>query len=158
MENREITWLTLPFNKLDCKSLYQILRLRSEVFVVEQACVYQDVDGKDVKALHVLGYAGEELVAYCRLFRAGDYFDEPAIGRVVVSAAHRRFGYGHQLMDKAIEKLFHWAGESEIVISAQLYLKRFYEAHDFEQISDIYPEDGIPHIRMRREINKERIL
>ena len=131
--------------------LYQILQLRSEVFVVEQNCVYQDIDGKDHKAIHLLGETGGKIVAYARLFGKGDYFDETSIGRVVVSAASRDKKYGHDLMRAAIDAIFEIFGETGIAISAQLYLKKFYESHGFEAQGEPYLEDDIPHIRMKRK-------
>ncbi|HKL90636.1 MAG TPA: GNAT family N-acetyltransferase, partial [Allomuricauda sp.] len=90
------------FNELTTEELYQILRLRSEVFVVEQDCVYQDVDNKDQKALHVLGIKNNEVVAYTRVFEPGDYFDNVSIGRVVVSQDQRKYGLGKQIMQSSL--------------------------------------------------------
>ena len=139
------------FNELSLQELYKAMQLRSEVFVVEQNCVYQDVDGKDEKALHVLGIFNNELVAYCRLFNAGDYFDNPSIGRVVISPKYRDRKWGHDLMLAAIAAIQEHYNTSTITISAQLYLKKFYEGHGFVQDGDQYLEDDIPHIRMHRE-------
>lgn len=147
---KEINWVTKSFYELTLDELYSILYLRCKVFEVEQNSPYLDTDYKDQKALHIMGYLGEKLIVYCRIFQSGDYFDEAAIGRVVSDAEYRRFGYGHQLMDKAIAVLNEAWNETTIVISAQLYLKEFYEKHGFVQISDTYLEDGIPHIRMKR--------
>lgn len=136
------------FDDLRLQELYELLRLRSEVFVVEQNCVYQDIDGKDQKALHVLGYEDQELVAYTRIFPPGTYFKEAAIGRVVVKDSSRKNKFGHEILKasiKAIEK--HFSSRS-IKLSAQTYLTKFYESHGFEQIGDGYLEDGIPHIAM----------
>lgn len=116
--------------------------------MVEQNCVYQDIDGKDSKAVHVLGDLEGEIVAYARLFGRGDYFDEASIGRVVVSPAHRDKKYGHDLMREAVKAIKAQFGETEIAISAQLYLKKFYEGHGFTVAGQTYLEDGIPHIRM----------
>lgn len=148
---KEIVWNVKLFNELTIDELYNILYLRCKVFEVEQNCPYLDADYKDQKAMHVMGYVDDKLIAYCRLFRPGDYFDEASIGRVVAEKEYRRYGYGHQLMDKAIELLAQVWNENRIVISAQHYLKKFYETHGFLAISDIYLEDNIPHIRMRRE-------
>jgi len=93
-----IQWKIKRFEALSLQELYSALELRSEVFVVEQNCVYQDIDNKDQKAFHVLGYLHNELVAYARLFRAGDYFEQASIGRVVVSPKHRNKAFGHDLM------------------------------------------------------------
>lgn len=139
------------FNEFSVLELYQVLQLRSKVFVVEQNCVYQDIDGKDAKAIHVLGYADGTIAVYCRLFAPGDYFDEASIGRVVISEAYRNRKWGHSLMHTAIQAIAQNYGTAVITISAQLYLKRFYESHGFVQSRDEYLEDGIPHIRMERK-------
>lgn len=144
----EITVKT--FEELKLHELYELLQLRAEVFVVEQDCVYQDIDGKDEKALHVLGYEEENLVAYTRIFPPGIYFKEAAIGRVVVKNSSRKNKFGHEIMRasiKAIEETFH---TKSIKLSAQTYLTKFYESHGFEQIGEGYLEDGIPHIAMIR--------
>lgn len=138
------------FNELSLDELYKCMQLRSIVFVVEQNCVYLDIDGKDEKALHVLGYKNDTLVAYARLFDKGYYFDETSIGRVVVHPDYRRINAGHALMQAAIEGVYNGYGVQAITISAQLYLQKFYEYHGFEVISDTYLEDAIPHIRMRK--------
>lgn len=140
-----------PFNELSVPQLYQILQLRSEVFVVEQNCVYQDIDGKDPKALHVLGIFEDEIVAYSRLFAPGNYFDNASIGRVVISDKFRDRKWGHSLIQAAISAIAENYNTSAITISAQLYLKKFYETHGFVQDGEGYLEDDIPHIRMHRE-------
>lgn len=145
-----IKWYVDKFEQLDVSKLYNILYLRADVFVVEQNCPYLDPDNKDQKALHLQGYLGDELVAYCRLFKAGDYFEEASIGRVVVATRYRKFNFGHLLMEKAIELQSSLLNETQITISAQLYLKRFYESHGFMQTSETYLEDDIPHIQMKR--------
>ena len=139
-----------PFEALSTNELYETLRLRSEVFIVEQNCVYQDIDGKDHKALHLLGTFDTKIVAYARIFKRGDYFDNPSIGRVVIDKDFRDRKWGHDLMQEAIAGIGNHFGESPITISAQLYLKKFYESHGFLQIGETYLEDGIPHIEMLR--------
>ena len=136
------------FSELTVSELYQILQLRSEVFVVEQDCVYQDIDFKDQKALHVLGYKNNTIIAYTRIFKPSDYFENASIGRVVVKQIERKYGYGHELMKVSIEAIKDSFHQEKITISAQLYLKKFYETHGFIQIGETYLEDGIPHIRM----------
>jgi len=138
------------FKELSTTNLYQILQLRSEVFVVEQNCVYQDIDGKDVKALHVLGIYEGEIVAYSRIFAPGYYFDNASIGRVVISDKYRDRKWGHSLIQTAIAAISENYNTSNITISAQLYLKKFYETHGFVQDGEGYLEDDIPHIRMHR--------
>lgn len=139
-----------PFEALSLYELYSVLQLRAEVFVVEQNCVYQDIDGKDMKALHVIGEFEGTTVAYCRLFKSGDYFDQASIGRVIVKENFRDKKWGHDLIKEAVSVVQRHFGESQITISAQLYLKKFYESHGFKQTSDEYLEDGIPHIEMKK--------
>lgn len=143
-----LTILTKSFAELSTKELYDILQLRAEVFVVEQNCVYQDIDGKDQKALHVIGFKNNKIVAYCRIFKSGDYFEKASIGRVVVAANERKFGYGHVIFQRSVEAVTAYFHETSIKISAQLYLKKFYESHGFVQVGDGYLEDDIPHIAM----------
>lgn len=138
------------FNALSTDELYQSLKLRADVFVVEQNCVYPDIDGKDGKALHLLGTFNDEVVAYARLFAPGYYFDNASIGRVVVSAAYRDRKWGHELMRAAIAGIQEHYGTDAITISAQEYLKKFYESHGFIQEGEGYLEDDIPHIRMHK--------
>ncbi|KOS07037.1 GNAT family acetyltransferase [Flavobacterium akiainvivens] len=137
-----------PFAALSAAEVYQVLQLRSEVFVVEQNCVYQDIDGKDDKALHLIGTIDSKIVAYARLFAPGYYFDNASIGRVVVSPQYRAHKFGHLLMTAAIAGVETHFNTKEITISAQLYLKKFYEGHGFVQQGEGYLEDDIPHIRM----------
>lgn len=139
------------FSELKITELYSILQLRSEVFVVEQDCVYQDIDFKDQKALHVLGYKNDVLIAYTRIFKPEDYFKNSSIGRVVVKESERKFNYGHQIMKASITSIKNYFKEDIITISAQKYLKKFYEYHGFYQVEDEYLEDGIPHIRMDKD-------
>ena len=143
--------LVKSFSELNTTELYSILQLRSEVFVVEQDCVYQDIDFKDQKALHVLGYKNDVLIAYTRIFKPGDYFDNSSIGRVLVKETERKFNYGHQIMKASLKAIKEYYKVDKITISAQKYLKKFYESHGFYQVNDEYLEDGIPHIRMDRD-------
>ena len=136
------------FEELDLQELYEVLQLRSEVFVVEQDCVYQDIDGKDQNALHVLGYEADKLVAYTRIFSPGFYFTEAAIGRVLVREKYRKHNYGHEILRASIKAIEEKFKTSAIKLSAQTYLTRFYESHGFSQVGEGYLEDGIPHIAM----------
>lgn len=138
------------FKQLTTSELYEILQLRSEVFVVEQDCVYQDIDFKDQKALHVLGFKNDKIVGYTRLFDSKQYFDTPSIGRVVVKNSERKFGYGHDLIKASIQGIVDNYSENKITISAQTYLQKFYESHGFIQVGQGYLEDNIPHIKMVR--------
>lgn len=142
---------TKNFTELSKVELYEILKLRSEVFVIEQNCVYQDIDSKDLEGLHVLGRIDDELIGYARCFAPGIYFEEAAIGRVLISKNYRNKGYAHQLMKKCIAEIDQKYPKANIKISAQQYLIKFYEQHDFHSIGEGYLEDGIPHINMIRK-------
>ena len=146
----ELQFKIKRFNELSASELYQLLQLRSEVFVVEQNCVYQDIDGKDEKALHLLGEIDNKVVVYSRIFKPKDYFENASIGRVAIAEKYRAQKWGHQLMQEAISGIENNFGIQSITISAQLYLKKFYESHGFVQIGETYLEDGIPHIEMLR--------
>lgn len=139
------------FEELSIHELYELLKLRSEVFVVEQDCVYQDIDGKDEKALHILGLENGILVAYTRIFSPGVYFSEAAIGRVVVKDSSRKNKFGHAIMEASVKAIKEKFNTSKIKLSAQTYLTKFYESHGFTQIGEGYLEDGIPHIPMIKE-------
>jgi ElaA protein len=143
-----LIWKRLSFEEFTINELYHVLQLRSEVFVVEQDCVYQDIDFKDQKALHILGYKNDKLVAYTRIFKAGDYLKEASIGRVLVKKDERKYGYGHDLMKESIVTILKEFKTSIIHISAQTYLEKFYNTHGFQQTGEGYLEDGIPHIKM----------
>lgn len=146
----DIKWKIKRFEALSVNELYNLLQLRSEVFIVEQNCVYQDVDGKDSRAFHLIGEDNGKIIAYARLFKPNDYFTEASIGRVVVKQTYRQKQLGHILMKEAIEAIASEFNETKITISAQLYLKKFYESHGFIQTSETYLEDDIPHIQMKR--------
>lgn len=141
---------TLKFNELTAEELYAVLQLRSEVFVVEQNCVYQDIDYKDQNSYHLLGYFKEKLVCYARIFNQGDYFDTPSIGRVIVKETFRDKAWGHELMKVAVAFSTARFANKTITISAQQHLEKFYNQHDFVAKGDSYLEDGIPHIKMIR--------
>ncbi|TXD52773.1 MULTISPECIES: GNAT family N-acetyltransferase [unclassified Polaribacter] len=146
-----MNFITKSFQELTTTELYQILQLRSEVFVVEQDCVYQDIDFKDQKALHVFGVKNDKIVAYTRIFKPKDYFDAASIGRVVVQENERKFGFGHEVMKASTNAIKDHFNVDEITISAQVYLKKFYESHGFKKVGEGYLEDGIPHIRMDKK-------
>ena len=136
------------FEELSKLELYKILHLRAEVFIVEQDCVYQDVDDKDQKALHVILKKSEEIIGYTRLFWPGDYFKEASIGRVVISKKERNNNYGSELMKASILAISEKMKEKKIKISAQTYLKIFYNNLGFLESGKEYLEDGIPHVAM----------
>jgi ElaA protein len=136
------------FGDLSVTELFKIYFLRAQVFVVEQNCVYQDVDKKDLKAWHVLHLEHEQLVAYARIV-PGDGEMGPSIGRVVVDLAARKNGKGRNLMQISIQKAEELFPGKDIVISAQTYLHKFYTDLGFKSEGNTYLEDGIPHIKMR---------
>ena len=143
-----IRWRLAAFDDLTAREVHDLLRLRAEVFVVEQACAFQDVDGADPGAWHLLGSRGAELIAYSRLIPAGIKFAEASIGRVVTSPVSRGNGFGHELMRESLaraDKL--WPGQP-IRIGAQQRLERFYNGYGFVKASEPYDEDGIMHIEM----------
>ena len=148
MDGQELEIKIKYFSQLSISELYNLLQLRSEVFVVEQDCVYQDIDGKDEKALHLMGFSNGELVAYTRCFAPGIYFNEAAIGRVVVKDNSRKNSFGHDILKASIKAIAEEYGTGAIKLSAQTYLIKFYESHGFQQIGEGYLEDGIPHIAM----------
>lgn len=141
-------WLLKKFEELTPHQLYAILQLRNEVFVVEQQCVFQDADDKDLPAHHLLGFEDHRLVAYTRLVPPGEIYKEPSIGRVVTSPLVRRNGTGRELMKRSIDAAHQLFDVQPIRIGAQLYLKKFYESFGFRQTGDVYLEDGIEHISM----------
>ncbi len=144
-------WKLRRFEELSAGELYDCLILRSDVFVVEQNCAYLDPDRKDRKAWHVIGINDGKTVAYSRIFAAGDYFENASIGRVVVDKSFRGNKTGDDLMKFSIESVQKIFGESPITISAQEYLRNFYNRHGFLQEGEGYLEDDIPHIRMHRK-------
>lgn len=146
----DIRWEIKAFEDLNNEELYQILRLRNEVFVVEQDCAYQDADNYDQQAYHVMGTTDTGLAAYSRIFRPGIKFDMASIGRVVTASFARRHGFGRELMQVSIGAVQDKWGKMPIKISAQQYLQKFYESLGFVQSSDPYLEDNIPHIEMIR--------
>ena len=145
---QSLHWTYKHFNSLTTKELYTILSLRSEVFVVEQNCVYLDTDNKDLDAWHLCGWRDDVLVAYVRILAPGVSYEEASIGRVLTNPAFRKNGYGIELMKLAIEKTMNQFDVSTIKIGAQLYLLDFYSCLGFLQTSEMYLEDGIPHIEM----------
>ena len=140
--------ITKIFSELDIEDFYQILRLRSEVFVLEQDCVYQDLDNKDQNAIHLYYKENSEIVAYTRIFKAGDYYENPCIGRVVVLKKNRGKELGKKIMIDSIEYIKQNIKGKKIELSAQKYLDKFYKDLGFYKIGEDYLEDGIPHQRM----------
>ena len=146
-----VNWTIKRFHELTLEELYRILQLRTEVFIVEQNCVYQDPDGKDQFAWHLMAIEDEKLAAYTRILPPGVSYESPAIGRVVTSSSKRRSGLGRELMRRSIETCEKLFGKTSITLSAQVYLQSFYESLGFIVVGEEYLEDGIPHIKMLRK-------
>ena len=136
------------FRELTTQELYNILQLRSEVFVVEQNCIYQDIDGKDQKAVHIFIKEKKDVLAYSRIFDEREYFENPSIGRVVVKKEKRGTELGKTIMEEGAKYIKENFVNKNIEISAQKYLKEFYTNLGYKFTGNEYLEDGIPHIRM----------
>jgi ElaA protein len=136
------------YQDLSPDRLYEILKLRSEVFVVEQKCAYQDLDNKDEKALHLVGEENNKIIAYTRIFKKGDFFKNSSIGRVLVKKEYRNKNYGRKIMKSSIDRLKKDPKEEKIELSAQKYLLKFYSELGFEKVGEEYLEDNIPHVKM----------
>ena len=144
-------WILKKFQELTLDELYAILELRSKVFIVEQNCIYNDPDGKDQAAFHLLGKEKGVLIAYTRILGPGVVYTDPAIGRVVTSPLKRKGGIGRELMKRSIECCESLFGKTSITLSAQVYLKIFYESLGFSSVGNEYLDDGILHIEMKRK-------
>ena len=136
------------FNELTIEELYKILRVRNEVFVVEQACIYQDCDNKDYNSYHLYLEEGNEVVGYLRIVNKGISYDEISIGRVLVKGTHRNKGLSRRMMLEGIKFIEENLNSTEIRLSGQVYIKGFYESLGFKQVSEEYLEDDIPHVEM----------
>ena len=144
-------WIFKKYNELTLNEFHAILQLRIDVFVVEQNCPYSELDNKDKHAFHLFAFAEEnpdEIIAYTRIFKPGDYYEQAAFGRVVVHPDYRKKQLGRILIQETIHKIEEHFNISIIKIGAQTYLKKFYESFGFKQDGDSYIEDGIPHIHM----------
>ncbi len=139
------------FKELTLEELYEILRLRSEVFVVEQECIYNDIDGKDIDSLHVMIKDNGRIEAYLRVIKPGISYDESSLGRVLVAKDARGKGLARRIVREGIDCITKGWNERKITIGAQEYLKEFYGSFGFKAVSDVYMEDGIPHLDMRYE-------
>lgn len=147
-----MNWTLKTFDQLSTDELHDIIQLRINIFVVEQNCPYPELDGKDRKAYHFYGQNDEgRIVAYTRIFAPGDYYEQAAIGRVVVDSKHRGDGTGYALMKGTIRNMKELFGDLEIRIGAQKYLVSFYEKLGFTNTEEEYVEDGIPHVYMIRK-------
>lgn len=141
-------WCCKTFNELSVDELYGILKLRIDVFIIEQQCIFQDADNKDQYSHHLFCTSNNTVVAYTRLIPAGKSYEEISIGRVATASQFRNEGLGKELMKRSIDSIWEIYGKQPIRIGAQLYLKRFYESFAFKQVSEIYLEDNIEHIEM----------
>lgn len=146
----KLSWNCIAFDDLTPDQLYDILQLRTEVFVVEQKCLYQDMDDQDRHAVHVLGILDDQLLCYSRLLVPGSQYPEPAMGRVITALSVRRQGYGKILLEESLSYCQNLWPDIGVRISAQQHLESFYQAFDFIKVSKPYLEDGIPHIEMLR--------
>ena len=144
-----ISWSIKSFDELNKNELYDLLKLRSEVFVVEQNCVYQDIDDKDIKGTHIFGHDGNDQIAYLRVTEVDVFYpNHISIGRVVVKQTHRNKKFGSEILAKAIDFCRKKFPKTPIKISAQTHLKSFYNQLGFEFKGEAYLEDGIPHCAM----------
>jgi ElaA protein len=145
-----MNYLCIPFNQLTRLQLYDILRLRSEVFVVEQTCTYQDLDGKDIQddVHHLMLYDNEKLIAYARLLPTGLSYSTPSIGRIIISRPARSKGLGRKLIKECLQRTFSLWPTCNITIGAQRHLTSLYEEFGFTEVSQPYLEDGIMHVDM----------
>jgi ElaA protein len=141
-------WEIKKFNELTGQEVYEILKIRSEVFVIEQTCIYEDCDDKDQKSYHLFGEENGVIVAYLRILEKGISYNEISIGRVLTGKMHRGRGLGKQMILNAIDFIEKHLGEKIIRISAQQYLLKFYSDLGFIKVSEVYLEDDIPHIEM----------
>lgn len=144
-----IAYLWAPFDALSGRDVHDLLALRSEIFVVEQQCIYQDVDGNDLLGTHLSGRRDGVLVAYLRVLPAGTRFARTSIGRVVVHQSERGTGLGRALMNEALARI-EADGPVPLKLSAQAHLQAFYESVGFTATDERYDEDGIPHVAMIR--------
>lgn len=139
------------FNELTLEELYEILKLRSEVFVVEQKCIYNDIDGKDLTSSHIMIKENGKIKAYLRALQPGVSYEDASLGRVLVSPDARGKGYAKAIVTKGVEYILNNFNTTKITIGAQEYLKNFYSEIGFKPISEVYDEDGIPHLDMTFE-------
>ncbi|MEG0234606.1 MAG: GNAT family N-acetyltransferase [Cetobacterium somerae] len=139
------------FNELTLEELYEILKLRSEVFVVEQNCIYNDIDGKDLTSSHIMIKENGKIKAYLRALQPGVSYEDASLGRVLVSPDARGKGYAKAIVTKGVEYILNNFNTTKITIGAQEYLKNFYSEIGFKPISEVYDEDGIPHLDMTFE-------
>jgi ElaA protein len=152
-EKDMIQWQDVHHSELTVPSLYALLKLRCEVFVVEQTCPYQDIDGDDLvgENRHILGWKEGELVAYARILKSADDFEPVVIGRVIITARARGEKLGYQLLEKTLASCEKQWPDRALYLGAQAHLQSFYAHFGFAPVTDVYDEDGIPHVGMARE-------
>ena len=143
-----VAWTLARLDDLPPRALYALLQLRSEVFIVEQACAFQDLDGSDGHALHLMGHIEEHLVAYARCFGPGVKFPQASLGRVATRGSARGNGLGHALLVRAMASVGEQWGVQPIRVGAQARLQMFYRSHGFVDMALPYVEDGIEHLEM----------
>jgi len=152
-----VEWKLSAYGALTTHELYRMLQLRAQVFVVEQRCVFQDLDGADMQAIHLQGTSDGVLVAYARCFGPGVWYAEASIGRVVARPGSRGLGLGHALVQRAMTAVHDTWGAQAIRIGAQAQLKRFYQHHGFDDVNKPYVEDGIDHLEMLRQPPRKQL-
>lgn len=152
----DMEWKIKKYNELTIEELYSILKARIEVFVVEQNCSYQDCDGKDKKAYHLFLEDNGDVIAYTRILEKGISYDEVSIGRFLVKDKYRRKGLAKEMLKRAINFIEETLNEKSIRLSGQVYIKGLYKSFGFEEVSDIYLEDNIPHVEMLYKLDKNK--
>jgi ElaA protein len=145
-----IEWQWSRLSDLTVVQLYAVFAAREAVFVVEQTCVYQELDGLDLDAEHLIGWSGDDVAAYLRVLDPGKRFEEPSIGRVLTTQKFRSLGLGREMMHRALERIDERFAGLPVRISAQAHLQAFYSSFGFAKVSEQYLEDGIPHLEMLR--------
>ena len=146
-----MNWHLKRFDELTTKELYEILRARAEVFVVEQDCIYQDCDRKDQKSWHLFSEENGEVVSYMRIIEKGVSYPEMSMGRLLTREQHRKSGYSRETIARGLDFVVNTLGETKVRVSGQLYMKKFYESMGFRTTSEVYLEDGIEHVEMLYE-------
>ncbi|WP_432205127.1 GNAT family N-acetyltransferase [Cetobacterium somerae] len=137
------------FNELTVEELYEILKLRSEIFVVEQKCVYNDIDGKDTTSIHVMLKENGKIKAYLRVLQPGVSYEDASLGRVLVAENARKKGFAKLIVEAGVNYIIENFKTKDITIGAQEYLRKFYNEMGFKAISEVYLDDGIPHLDMK---------
>ncbi len=148
MTDSSIRWQASSLEDLGVNSLYQVLKLRQDIFIVEQNCIYSDLDGRDQDSIHLCGWHGSELFAYLRALPPGLDYAESSLGRIVVSPQARGMSLGRELVQRGVELNRERWPDHDLKIGAQAHLQKFYHEFGFETDSDVYDEDGIAHVKM----------